>query len=145
MGQIETAAQAAGADIPILSLPNGYNTLLGKWFPGGEDLSVGEWQRIALARAFLRQAPIIILDEPTSAMDPWAEADWLKRFRTIAKGKTTILITHRFTTASHADRIFVMQHGKIVESGSHAELIHAAGQYAQSWNAQMQTWISHPA
>lgn len=143
--QIESAAEAAGADTPISNLPSGYDTLLGKWFAGGADLSVGEWQRIALARAFLRQAPIIILDEPTSAMDPWGEADWLRRFRAISASKTTILITHRFTTASHADRIYVMENGKIVETGTHTELINAGGQYAQSWNAQVQTWLSTPS
>lgn len=138
--QIHTAAAAAGADGPINRLPQGYDTLLGKWFEGGTDLSVGEWQRLALARAFLRQAPLIILDEPTSSMDPWAEADWLERFRRIAAGKTAILITHRFTTAAHADIIHVMQDGQIVESGSHSELLGLGGLYAQSWHTQMKSW-----
>ena len=88
------------ADSVIEKLPSGYDQLLGKWFAEGTELSVGEWQRIALARAFLRQAPLILLDEPTSAMDPWAEADWLARLRELARGKTAILITHRFTTAT---------------------------------------------
>jgi len=111
--------------------------LLGRWFAGGTELSVGEWQRIALARAFLRQAPIIILDEPTSALDPWAEADWLERFRKLAAGRTSIIITHRFTTAMHADVIQVMDRGQIIESGSHHELLEAGGLYAQSWSQQM--------
>jgi ATP-binding cassette, subfamily B, bacterial len=137
---IEKAAHEAGADNFIRRLPQGYETLLGRWFAGGTELSVGEWQRVALARAFLRQAPIIILDEPTSAMDSWAEADWLERFRILAAGRTTILITHRFTTAMHADIIHVMQEGRIVESGSHGELISRDGLYAKSWKRQMQSW-----
>jgi ATP-binding cassette subfamily B protein len=134
--EIEEAARAAGADGPISRLPGGYDTVLGTWFEGGTDLSVGEWQRIALARAFLRQAPVVVLDEPTSAMDSWAEADWLARFRTLVAGRTAILITHRFTTARYADVIHVMEGGQIVESGSHEELVASGGRYAQSWNAQ---------
>jgi len=90
-----------------------------------------------LARAFLRQAPVIILDEPTSALDPWAEADWLMRFRKLAAGKTAIIITHRFTTAMHADVIHVMKDGRIAESGTHIELIERNGMYAASWRRQM--------
>jgi len=108
-----------------------------KWVVGGTELSVGEWQRIALARAFLRQAPIIVLDEPTSALDPWAEADWLLRFRQLAVGRTAIIITHRFTTAMHADIIHVMEHGRIIEAGSHYELLDRDGLYADSWKRQM--------
>ncbi|MGB7116212.1 MAG: ABC transporter ATP-binding protein [Anaerolineales bacterium] len=139
--EIKTAANAAGADSIIDRLPDNYDTLLGKWFKGGTDLSVGEWQRIALARAFLRQAPIIVLDEPTSAMDPWAEADWLRRFRELARNRTTIIITHRFTTAAFADVVHVMDDGKIVESGRHDELVAEGGRYARSWMDQMQKWI----
>jgi len=134
--KIEAAAQAAGADTPINRLPEGYESILGKWF-GGSELSVGEWQRVALARAFLRQAPIIILDEPTSAMDSWAEADWMARFRDLTAERTSIIITHRFTTAMQADIIHVMMAGQIVESGSHQELLALGGRYAQSWRAQM--------
>ncbi|NEP31293.1 MULTISPECIES: ABC transporter ATP-binding protein [unclassified Moorena] len=134
---VETAAQAAGIHERILRLPQEYNSLLGTSFPGGVDLSGGEWQRLALARAFFRQAPIIILDEPTSAMDPWAEMDWLNRFRILAQGQTAIVITHRFTLAMRADLIYVMRDGKIVESGSHDELVTQGGLYAESWQAQM--------
>jgi len=137
--QIETAARAAGADALIKRLPQQYQTLLGKWFLDGTELSVGEWQRLALARAYWRRAPILILDEPTSAMDPWAEHDWLQRFRTLAAAHTTLIITHRFTTAMHADVIHVMQAGRVVESGSHAELLALGGHYAQAWHNQMQT------
>src|SRR5215213_1254901 len=135
--EIKAALRAAGAEEIVSRLPEKEQTLLGRWFAGGTELSVGEWQRIALARAFLRQAPIIILDEPTSALDPWAEADWLERFRQLALGRTSIIITHRFTTAMHADMIHVMDRGQIVESGSHQRLIAHNGLYAQSWSRQM--------
>jgi len=105
---IEAAAQAAGADGPISRLPQGYDTVLGTMFEGGTDLGTGEWQRIALARAFYRRAPVVVLAEPTSTMDSWAEADWLARFRSLVAGRTAIIITHRFTTARYADVIHVM-------------------------------------
>ena len=136
--EIMAAARAAGADTPIDRLPEGYETVLGKWF-GGAELSVGEWQRVALARAFLRQVPILVLDEPTSAMDSWAEAEWLERFRWLAQGRTVLIITHRFTTAMQADMIHVMEAGQIVESGRHEDLLAHGGRYAQSWTTQMQT------
>jgi ATP-binding cassette subfamily B protein len=135
--RVQSAANAAGADKTVAGLPNGYETLLGKWFKGGTELSVGEWQRLALARAYWRQASILVLDEPTSAMDPWAEHDWLKRFRELAINHTTLIITHRFTTAMYADIIHVMESGCVIESGSHAELLALNGRYAQSWREQM--------
>jgi ATP-binding cassette subfamily B protein len=135
--EIIAAARAAGADTPIDRLPEGYETVLGKWF-GGAELSVGEWQRVALARAFLRQVPILVLDEPTSAMDSWAEAEWLERFHWLAQGRTVLIITHRFTTAMQADIIHVMDAGQIVESGRHEDLVAYGGLYAQSWTTQMQ-------
>jgi ATP-binding cassette, subfamily B, bacterial len=135
-GRIEEAAAAAGADEPIRRLPRGYDTLLGKWFAGGAELSIGEWQRVALARAFWRRSSLIVLDEPTSAMDSWAEADWMARFRELAAGRTALIITHRFTTAMQADVIHVMDEGRIVESGSHLELLARGGRYAQSWTTQ---------
>jgi ATP-binding cassette subfamily B protein len=134
--EIRSAARAAGADTAIDRLPLGYDNLLGKWFADGAELSVGEWQRIALARAFVRRAPILILDEPTSAMDPWAEADWLDRFRRLAAGHTAIVITHRFTTARLADAIHVMEAGRIAESGTHQELIDRGGRYAAWWDSK---------
>ena len=134
---LDRAIRAAGAQEIVARLPDREETLLGRWFAGGTELSVGEWQRIALARAFLRRAPIMILDEPTSALDPWAEADWLQRFRRLALGRTSIIITHRFTTAMHADVIHVMHQGQIVESGSHLGLIEQHGLYAESWARQM--------
>jgi ATP-binding cassette subfamily B protein len=134
--RIRAASEAGGADEIIARLPDRYEQVLGKWF-GGAELSVGEWQRVALARAFLRRGPVLILDEPTSAMDSWAEADWMARFRTLVAGRTALLITHRFTTAMQADMIHVMDCGRIVESGTHAQLLASGGRYAESWRRQM--------
>jgi ATP-binding cassette subfamily B protein len=131
--EIQQASIAAGAIAPISGLSKGYDTPLGKWFQNGEELSVGEWQRIALARAFVRKSPLLLLDEPTSAMDSWAEADWIERLRENSRGRTVLIITHRFTTAMWADVIHVMHGGEVVESGTHEQLIAKGGLYAESW------------
>lgn len=135
--RIESAARSAGAHEAIMRLPQAYESLLGKWFADGNELSGGEWQRIALARAFFREAPIIILDEPTSFMDPWAEADWFDRLQVLTRGRTSLIITHRFTIARRADLIYVMKGGSVVESGTHAELVRLNGLYAESWAVQV--------
>lgn len=135
--EITAAARASGAEELIAGLPDELDSVLGRRFSAGTELSVGEWQRIGLARAFLRDSPIILLDEPTSAMDPWAEAEWFDRFRTLARGRTAILVTHRFTTAMRADVIHVVEGGRVVESGSHAELLARNGPYGAAWNRQM--------
>ncbi len=135
--EIERAGEGAGAREVVQRLPRGYDTLLGKWFVEGTELSVGEWKRIALARTFYRQAPVFLLDEPTSSMDSWAEAEWMDRFSTQTRGQTGVIITHRFTTAMRADIIHVMQNGQIVESGSHEELLDREGEYAKSWKRQV--------
>ena len=137
MPEIEAAARCAGADEVIARLSLGYDTRLGRWFSEGTELSVGEWQRLALARAFLRRAQIMILDEPTSALDSWAEIDWFDRFRSLAQRKTAIVITHRPTVARRADLIHVMDAGAIVESGTHDELLARGKLYARSWFAQV--------
>jgi ATP-binding cassette subfamily B protein len=136
--RIEKAARAAGAHEVIERLPSGYETQLGKWFADGTELSHGEWQRLALARAFLRPAQIIVLDEPTSALDSWAEAHWFDRFRALADGRTAIIITHRLPIAKRADVIHVIDEGRVLESGTHDELIARNGRYANSWHSQTQ-------
>lgn len=133
---LDRAAVAAGIEDIVARLPQGWDTLLGPAF-GGHDLSGGEWQRLALARAFVREAPIAILDEPTSDLDGWSEADWFDRFQAWSAGRTTLLITHRFSTAMKADTIHVLDGGRIVESGSHAELMTRNGLYARGWTDQM--------
>ena len=135
-GRILAAAQYAGADQVINTLPHGYDTLLGKYFEEGEELSIGQWQKIALARAFLRDSQIIVLDEPTASLDARAEYEVFEHFRQLAAGRTAILISHRFSTVRMADRIYVLQDGRIVESGSHAELVRQGGLYAQLFEIQ---------
>jgi len=132
---IEEAARAAGAYNLINRLPHGFETVLGKWF-GGAELSAGEWQRVGLARAFLRHAQLIILDEPTSMLDIWAEAQWFSRFRTLAEGCTVLIISHRLTTTMQADVIHVMGDGRIIESGSHQELLSRPGRYGEAWKSR---------
>ena len=136
--RIVAAARHAGADEVIAGLPQGYETILGKWFENGEELSVGEWQKVALARAFLRDARIIVLDEPTSDLDARAEYEVFKKFRQLAAGRTVILISHRFSTVRMADRIFVLEGGRIIESGSHDELVRLGGTYARLFETQAQ-------
>ena len=133
---LKEAAISSGIDEVIKKLPDEYETLLGRWF-GGVELSGGEWQKIALSRAFFKNSKIIMLDEPTSALDSWAEAEWLEKFQDLCRNKTALIITHRFTTARYADIIHVMDHGEIIESGSHEELIKMNGSYASSWKNQI--------
>ncbi len=136
--RIKAAAHYAGADSLIARLPKGYETMLGKWFEDGEELSVGEWQKVALARAFLRDAQIIVLDEPTSSLDAKTEYEVFKRFGELLRGRTAILISHRFSTVRMADRIFVLEAGKVVEGGSHDALIGQGGKYARLFEQQAQ-------
>ena len=138
--KIVAAAQAAGAAAMIENLPYGFETRLGKWFDGGQELSVGEWQKIALARAFVRNAEIVVLDEPTSALDPSAEYEVFRKFRELAAGRTTILISHRFSTVRMADRIYVLANGCITEFGSHDELMQRGGEYARMFELQAQSY-----
>jgi ATP-binding cassette subfamily B protein len=134
--ELEKSAAVSGLDEIINRLPKRYETELGRDFLEGTELSVGEWHRLGLVRATVRQAQILILDEPTSAMDPWAELRWAERLRAMAETRITILITHRFTTAMFADVIHVMDQGQVVESGSHAQLLAKGGVYAEGWASQ---------
>ncbi len=130
------AVELAEASALVARLSNGLDTELGTWFSGGVEISVGEWHRLALARALARTAPVLILDEPTAAMDSWAEARWRAHLGELGRNRTVVLITHRLTTAMHADSIHVMEAGRIVESGTHAELIAAGGSYQAAWDGQ---------
>ncbi len=137
---IETAAHDAGAHEAIAGLRNGYDTILGKWFEEGEELSVGEWQKIALARAFVRDAQILVFDEPTSALDPQAEWDIFQHIKELARGRAVVLISHRFSTVRTADRIHIFDQGRIIESGTHDELMTLGGRYAQMYEIQAKAY-----
>lgn len=132
------AAKQAGVHEVIERLPHGYESLLGKLFDGGHELSIGEWQKVALARAILRDSQILILDEPTSAMDAKAEAELFERFHELAQGRTAILISHRLSTVKMVDRIFVIDQGQIVEQGTHDELMRQHGLYTSLFLTQAQ-------
>jgi ATP-binding cassette, subfamily B, bacterial len=136
--RVIAAARRSGADGVISALPHGYDTILGKRFEDGEELSIGEWQKVALARAFMRDAQIIVLDEPTSSMDAKAEYEVFQSFRQLVSGRTAILISHRFSTVRMADRIFVLKHGSIIEGGTHEELVRVGGTYARLFEMQAQ-------
>jgi ABC-type multidrug transport system ATPase subunit len=133
---IMVAARHAGAHEFLAALPAGYDTILGPEFSGGNDLSVGQWQRVALARAFFRDAPFIILDEPTAALDARAEHDLFQAIRTLCRGRSVLLISHRFSSVRTADRIYALHHGQIVQHGSHHQLIAAGGLHADLFTLQ---------
>jgi ABC-type multidrug transport system fused ATPase/permease subunit len=134
--RIERAASAGGADAVVERLPGGYETMLGGYFEAGQELSVGQWQKIATARAFMRDAEVLILDEPTASLDAEAEHELWRRFRALALGKTAILISHRMSTVRLAERIVVLRGGRIEELGSHAELLARDGRYAHLFRLQ---------
>jgi ATP-binding cassette, subfamily B, bacterial len=138
--RIARAAKLTGAESFIDRLPDAYETLLGRMFEGGQELSVGQWQRLALARALFRSGQIIVLDEPTSSQDARSEYEFFQNFRELANGRIAVIVSHRFSTVRMADRIFVLHGGTIVESGSHDELIELQGVYASLFNLQARAW-----
>jgi ATP-binding cassette subfamily B protein len=134
--RIAEAASRALADVVVAKLPAGYGQRLGRRFEDGVDLSGGEWQKIAIARAYMRDAEVLILDEPTAALDARAEAEVFQRFGDLSAGRTAILISHRFSTVRRADRIIVLSDGRVLEAGSHADLLAARGRYAELFELQ---------
>lgn len=139
------AARRAGAHDFLESLPQGYRTRMGLEFEGGHELSVGQWQRLALARAFFRDGSFLILDEPTASLDPRAESELFTQMRDLSAGRSVLLISHRFSSARSADRIYVLDGGRIIESGTHAQLVAQAGHYAELFNLQAAAYLAADA
>lgn len=136
LGEIIKASTSAGSHGMVSKFEKGYNQMLGKMFEGGIELSGGQWQKIALARAFFRNAPVLILDEPTAAIDAKAESEIFERVEKLSRNKTVIIISHRFSTVRNADVIYVIDNGKIIESGTHEDLMKLEGSYARLFKLQ---------
>jgi len=139
--RIETSAQKSLADAVIAKFPDKYGQMLGKRFSKGVELSGGEWQKIALARAYMGDAQLLILDEPTSALDARAENEVFIRFAELIEGRTAVLISHRFSTVRMADRILLLENGEMKELGSHEELLQLGGKYAELFNLQARGYV----
>ncbi len=133
---LQLAAVRSGADQLLEALPNGYDTLLGPQFFGGSDLSGGQWQRVALARALFRDAELVILDEPTAALDPRAEAALFVAVRELFADRSVVLISHRFATVRLADHIYVLDQGRVIEHGDHEQLMANKALYAELFTLQ---------
>lgn len=140
---VAEAARESGADEVITELPNGYDTLLSRLFSSGRDLSGGQWQRISVARGIFRDAPVLVVDEPTAAMDARAEHAVFESLRRLGVGgRTTILITHRLANVQHADQIVVLDQGRVIEQGTHQELMDLGGTYADLFTLQASAYQS---
>jgi ATP-binding cassette, subfamily B, bacterial len=142
--RIAYAARKGKVDRFVGDLPHGYDTVLGREFEGGVDISGGQWQRIAIARAFMGDKPVLLLDEPTSQLDPIAESQLYREFAEMANGKTAIFITHRLASTMITDRILVIQHGAVTQEGTHEQLMASGGLYAEMFEAQRH-WYRQPA
>jgi ATP-binding cassette, subfamily B, bacterial len=142
---IVSAARRADADDFLARLPEGYETMLGREFAGGYDLSIGQWQRVALARAFFRDAPLVILDEPTASLDARAESRLFERIRDLLEGRSVLLVSHRFSSVRSADRIYVLDRGRVVEQGSHDELMAVGDRYAELFTLQAAAYLGERA
>jgi ATP-binding cassette subfamily B protein/ATP-binding cassette subfamily C protein len=141
---LASAAAASGADTVIAELDHGYDTLLARQFKDGAELSGGQWQRIAAARGFYRTAPLLIMDEPTAALDARAEYALFSSLPILARDRTVLIITHRLASVRHADRIYVLAHGKVAEAGTHADLMALGGQYAELYTIQASQYEMGP-
>jgi ATP-binding cassette subfamily B protein len=133
---IVAAARWAGIHDEIMQLPRGYDSVMSRTLTDGEEFSIGQWQKLALARAFVRDSQLIILDEPTSSLDAAAEFAFFEKFRDMARGRSALIISHRFSTVRLADHVYVLERGRVVEQGSHEELVARGGSYAQLYRKQ---------
>lgn len=140
--QLKKAAKDAGIEKIIQDFPKQYDTILGRWFKDGEELSIGQWQMLSIARAFFRQAQLIVLDEPSSALDPQTEMKIFSKLKKLIKDRSALIISHRYSSVKMADRILVLDKGQIIEQGTHKELLALNGKYAFSYHTQADTYLS---
>ena len=142
--RLEQAAMAGGSATLVAGLAANYETMLGRFFAGGQDLSRGQWQKLALSRAYFREAQLLVFDEPTAALDPRAELEVFRQFRALSEGKSAVFVSHRMASARVADRILVLAHGRVIEEGTHDELMSRGGEYARMFSLQAQ-WYQQEA
>ncbi|MCP4723067.1 MAG: ATP-binding cassette domain-containing protein, partial [Desulfobacteraceae bacterium] len=119
-----------------MAFKSGYDTILGRWFKNGEELSIGQWQMVAISRAFFKDAALVVFDEPSSALDPETERKIFSRLKQLIKGRSALIISHRYSTVKMADKILVLDKGSIIEQGSHLELMKKKGKYARLFSTQ---------